>query len=123
MDKKVKTKAIKEFFCLSCESRLLTKWEHFGPICKSCYQKTRRKDPLMQGAIRKRLVTIVPAICPHDENCKYERKLHFNVVVFNEKLDPIKIEGPFAERHAQLEAKRIQEKIDRRRRGRGGDRG
>ena len=108
----------KEEFCSACESRLLTDFEKFGPICAHCYKKTRRRDPLMQAAVQRRLVTIVPVICPHDENCKFDRTMHFNVIVFNANLLPIKIEGPFPKRVAEAEAREIQKKIDKRR-GRG----
>lgn len=107
----------KEEFCISCESLILGERDRFGPICPGCYKKTRRRDPLMRGAVQRRLVTIVPVMCPHDENCKYERTMHFSVIVFNAKLDPIRVDGPFPKRVAEQEAKRIQEQIDRRRGG------
>lgn len=110
-----------EEYCIACERQLLVEREKFGPVCPSCYQKTRRKDPLMQAAIQRRLVALVPALCPHDEGCKYDRMppRYFNIIVFDEKLEPIKIEGPYPRRVAEQEVKRIQEKLNRRRKGRG----
>ncbi|MGI0148688.1 MAG: hypothetical protein ACREDF_04050 [Thermoplasmata archaeon] len=71
----------------------------------------------MRAALQRRLVAIVPALCPHEEGCKYDRMppRYFNIIVFDERLEPIKVDGPYPTRIAEQEAKRIQEKIDRRR--------
>jgi hypothetical protein len=106
-----------EKFCIACEDRILSHREEFGPICPNCYKKTRRKDPLMKAAIQRRLVALVPSLCPHEEGCKFDRMppRYFNIIVFDERLEPIKVEGPYPKRVAEQEAKYIQEKIDRRR--------
>lgn len=106
-----------EVFCFSCEKRINEESKQVGPFCFDCFKKTRRKDPLMKAAVQRRLVVLVPSLCPHEEGCKFDRMppRYFNIIVFDERLEPIKIEGPYPKRVAEQEAKRIQEKIDRRR--------
>ena len=119
---KKKSKPPCEEFCISCECQLLTEPEKFGPMCKRCFQKTRRKDPLMQAAIRRMAVVLVPAICPHDDECKYDADppRYFMILVLDENLEPRQFDGPYTERVAEREAKYIRERIERRkRRGKG----
>jgi len=118
-----KTK-FQEKFCIACETRILSEREEFGPICPGCYKKTRRKDPLMKAALQRRLVALVPSLCPHEESCKFDRMppRYFNIIVFDEKLEAVKVEGPYPKRIAEQEARLIQEKINRRK-GRGRGRG
>jgi predicted RNA-binding Zn-ribbon protein involved in translation (DUF1610 family) len=117
-DNCLKKKHVKEEFCISCERSLLTESEQFGPICPDCYKMTRqRKDPRMKSMPPRRLVTLVPSLCPHEEGCKFDRipPRHFNIIVFDERLEPIKIEGPYPKRIAEQEAKLVQEKLNKRR--------
>jgi hypothetical protein len=74
----------------------------------------------MQAALQRVLVALVPSLCPHEEDCKFFQMppRYFNVIVFNSSLEPVKIEGPYPARIAKAEAKRIQEKINKRK-GRG----
>jgi hypothetical protein len=110
MTRKIKAS---EEYCFSCETMLLTESEKFGPLCRGCYQKTKRKDPLMQAALQKVLVAVVPSVCPHEER-KHRCRTRFNVMVLNRKLEPIEITGPYSEREANRRAKRIQSQIHRR---------
>jgi hypothetical protein len=110
-----------EDFCFSCEKLLLTEQEKHGPFCQGCYQKTKRRDPLMQAAIKQALVAVVPTLCPHDGDrrhgdCKYAKDTagRFNVIVLDKKLEPIEIRGPYREREAMRRAKAIRKRIGRR---------
>lgn len=107
-----KSKASEEY-CFGCEKLLLTEQEKHGPFCQGCFQKTKRKDPLMQAALKKTLVAVVPIVCPHDERKHYCRT-RFNVLVLDKKLEPVEITGPYSMRAAEKYARRVQRQIDRR---------
>lgn len=107
-----KAKASEEY-CFGCESLLLTESEKHGPFCRSCFQKTKRKDPLMKAALQKTLVAVVPMVCPHEERRHYCRT-RFSVLVLDKKLDPVEITGPYSLRDAEKRAKRIRKQVDRR---------
>jgi hypothetical protein len=109
---------VKEEFCFSCEGLLLTPDEKLGPFCKLCFQKTKRRDPLMRAAIRSSAVVVVPLVCPHEErkhgNCRFKEPRYFSVIVLDKQLEATKITGPYTERGAEREAKRVRRGIDRR---------
>jgi len=108
--RKVKTS---EEYCFGCESLLLTDAEKHGPFCRTCFQKTKRKDPLMQAAIRQTLVTVVPIVCPHEER-GHRCRTKFNVLVLDKKLEPVEITGPYSLRVAERLAVRLRKGNDRR---------
>ncbi len=118
MTKKAKAS---ESYCFSCEKLLLTENEKLGPVCGDCFKKTKRRDPLMQAALRQTVVAVVPTLCPHDGErshgrCRYDSDTagRFSVIVLDKKLEPIEIRGPYSERAAERQAKRIRSRIDRR---------
>lgn len=104
-----------EIFCAACECRLLTEAESFGPVCKDCYRKTRRKDSFTKTTGQRRFVALIPTLCPHEEGCKYDRMppRYFNILVFNEDLEPIKVEGPYSTWIAEKEVQRLRNKINK----------
>lgn len=109
----------REEFCYSCERQLLTSDEKLGPICPDCFKKTKRKDPLMKAALRQSLVTVVPTVCPHEERhgrCRFQTSTpkHWNVLVLDKNLEPVRFVGPYSERGANREAKRLRRQIERR---------
>jgi hypothetical protein len=103
---------ISEEFCYSCEKLLLTEDEKLGPVCGDCFKKTKRKDALMKAAIHKKLVAVVPMVCPHDGRGHYCRT-RFNVLVLDKKLDPIEITGPYSMREAEKRADRLRRRINK----------
>lgn len=107
-----KSKASEEY-CFGCERQLLTSDEKLGPFCWGCFTKTKRKDPLMQAAIKQALVAVVPAVCPHETDRGHRCRTQFNVIVLDKKLEPVEITGPYSMRAAEKQAKRIQRRIDR----------
>jgi hypothetical protein len=110
------TKKVKasEEYCYSCESLLLTADEKHGPFCLGCFQKTKRKDPLMQAAIRQTLVAVVPIVCPHDDERHHRCRTSFNVLVLDKKLEPVQVTGPYSLRAAEKLACRLRKRTDRR---------
>jgi hypothetical protein len=100
-----------EDYCYSCERLLLTPDEKLGPICDGCFKKTKRKDPLMQAALRRTLVAVVPMVCPHEERRHYCRT-RFSVLVLDKNLEPMEITGPYSMREANKRADRIRKQID-----------
>lgn len=108
-----------DVYCFSCEGLLLTEGERFGPFCKGCFQKTKRRDPLMRAAVNQTVVAVVPAICPHERahgRCRFSGSTArwFNVIVLDKKLDPIEITGPYTAKAAEKRAARIRRGIKRR---------
>jgi hypothetical protein len=104
---------VSESYCLACERLLLTERERFEPVCGECFKKTKRKDPLMQAALRQTLVAVVPMVCPHEERRHYCRT-RFGVLVLDKKLEPVEITGPYSLRDAEKRASRIRKQVDRR---------
>jgi len=113
-----KRSGAREEYCFGCECLLLTPNEKLGPICRECFKKTKARDPLMRAAIKKSLVVVVPAVCPHESERRHSCRTKFNVIVFNRKLEPIQITIHRTMRGADKEAKRVQRRIDRKERGR-----
>lgn len=118
---KAKKTQASEDYCYSCEKLLLTPNEKLGPVCGDCFKKTKRKDPLMQAAVRQVVVAVVPTLCPHDGErshgrCRFNSDTagRFSVIVLNKKLEPVEIRGPYSERAAERRAKAIRKRIDRR---------
>ena len=111
MTRKVK---VTESYCLACECLLLTERERFEPICADCFKKTRRKDPLMQAAIRQTLVAVVPVVCPHADERGHRCRTSFNVLVLDKKLEPVQITGPYSLRAAEKLAGKLRNGTDRR---------
>jgi hypothetical protein len=113
-------KKVEESYCFSCECLLLVENEKLGPICRSCFQKTKRRDPLMRAAIKSAAVVVVPLVCPHDErkhgSCRFKEPRYFSVIVLDKHLEATKITGPYTERGAEREAKRVRRGIERRNR-------
>ena len=114
-----KKPAPSEVYCFSCEGLLLTEQERLGPICKSCFQKTKRRDPLMRAAVHQTVVAVVPVLCPHEKphgRCRFNVSTasRFNVIVLDKKLDPIEITGPYTEKAAEKRAARIRRGVKRR---------
>jgi hypothetical protein len=108
----------KEEFCYSCECQLLTADEKLGPFCKDCFKKTKRKDALMKAAIRQAVVAVVPTVCPHENRhgrCRFDvmTPRHFNVLVLDKNLEPIRFVGPYTQRGADREAKRLRRQMER----------
>lgn len=103
-------------YCISCEDGLLIEAEKFGPMCKKCFQKTKRKDPLLMGALAGRLVVLVPALCPHEEDCKFFQMppRHWNIIVFDKNLEPVKIMGPYPTKVAKKKADLLRKRKFRR---------
>lgn len=94
-----------EVFCFSCEVLLLTDEEKHGPFCKGCFQKTKRRDPLMRAAVKQTLVAVTPSVCPHCEERGHQCRTRFNVLVLNKHLEPIEITGPYTRAAAEQRAK------------------
>lgn len=119
---KAKKAKASEEFCYSCEKLLLTADEKLGPICGDCFKKTKRKDPLMQAALKQVVVAVVPTLCPHEERshgrCRFNGDTVglFSVIVLDKKLEPVEIRGPYSERAAERRAKAIRKRIDWRKR-------
>lgn len=114
---RAKKSKVSEEYCFGCESLLLTEQDKHGPFCLTCFQKTKRKDPLMQAAVRQALVAVVPVVCPHEErghNCR----TRFNVLVLDKRLEPVEITGPYSLSQAERHARRVRRRIDRKGRGR-----
>lgn len=118
-----KKSKVSEEYCFGCEGLLLTEQDKHGPFCLKCFQKTKRRDPLMQAAVREAVVAVVPTLCPHDGErshgrCKYscDTAGRFSVIVLDKKLEPVEIRGPYSARAAERRAKAIRKRIDRRRR-------
>lgn len=111
-------KKVEESYCFSCECLLLVENEKFGPVCKNCFQRTKRRDPLMRAAIRSAAVVVVPLVCPHEEQkhgrCRFKEPRYFSVIVLDKKLEATKVTAPYTERAAEREAKRIRRMIERR---------
>lgn len=108
----------KEYFCTACECRILYEKDDFGPICKSCFKKTKRRDPLMKAAIKSAAVVVVPMVCPHEErkhgHCRFKEPRYFSVIVLDKNLDPKQITAPFTAKAAEREAKRIRRSLSKR---------
>jgi hypothetical protein len=112
----VARKQYSESYCLACEKLMLEEREKFE-VCSECFKKTRRHDPLMSAAIARAVVAVVPTLCPHEENhgrCRFKTPKYFNVIVLDRNLEPTAITGPYTERGAEREAKKIRVRIDRR---------
>lgn len=112
-------KAPSESYCFSCESLLLTEEEKHGPFCRGCFQKTKRRDPLMKAAVARRVVAVVPVLCPHDSRphgkCRYgsAKACWFNVIVLDRELEPTEITGPYSEKQAEKRAKSLRSRFRR----------
>lgn len=104
-----------EVYCFSCETLLLTEEEKHGPFCRPCYQRTKRKDPLMKAAVARRVVAVVPVLCPHEGSphgkCRYSNPTWFNVIVLDRDLEPTEITGPYTEKQAEKRAKSLRSKF------------
>jgi hypothetical protein len=111
-------KTVSESYCFSCECLLLVDSEKLGPICRNCFRKTKRRDPLMKAAIKSAAVVVVPMVCPHEEqkhgNCRFKEPRYFSVIVLDKNLDPKQITAPFTARAAEREAKRIRRSLSKR---------
>jgi hypothetical protein len=110
-------KKVEEAYCFSCECLLLVESEKLGPFCRNCFKKTKRRDPLMRAAISSAAVVVVPLVCPHEErkhgNCRFKEPRYFSVIVLDKKLEATKITGPYTERGAEREAKRVRRHLKR----------
>jgi len=109
-------KPMPETYCFSCESRILSEGDNFGPVCKNCYKKTKRRDLLMSAAIARTVVAVVPTVCPHEDQkhgkCKFgmSTACYFNVLVLNRNLEPVEITGPYTAKAAERRAKSLRRK-------------
>jgi hypothetical protein len=109
----IMVKKVSEEYCFGCEGLLLMEQDKHGPFCLSCFQKTKRKDPLMQAAVRQAVVAVVPMVCPHETEKKHFCRTRFNVLVLDKKLEPVQITGPYTLRAAERAAKKVQRRIDK----------
>lgn len=114
---KPKKLKVSEEYCFGCEGLLLTEQDKHGPFCLSCFQKTKRKDPLMQAAVKQIVVAVVPIVCPHGDERSHRCRTRFNVLVLDKKLEPVQITGPYSLRAAERHAKHVQRRINRKGRG------